>query len=290
MRGRRLRRPKSLRHQLFGRRRTLDDYNPAVLGSLAIVVLVVAIGAALGINSLNVGEKRVQADFAQAAQLGTGDQVTVAGVPVGHVADMRLAGDHVAVTLSIGDHVHLGSETRASIKLTTLLGNRYVELVPDGPGTLSGRIPLARTSVPYDLQSALSDATTTFDQVDADQAARALTDLSGQLNGLPQLVPSVLQNIETLSTVISQRRGQIGALLDSTSRLTGVIDGQRANLGALFTQGSDLLREILSRKQAIETVVGTFLITTLSCPTPQGPLSIPTPYGGVPQPSYVPPN
>jgi len=248
-------RPEFLRRGKIGRRRTLDDYDPAWLGSLALVVLLVVVGAALGINALNIGEKQVQADFVQAAQLGTGDQVTVAGVPVGHVTALRLTGDHVAVTLSIGDKVHLGADTRASIKLTTLLGNRYVELVPVGSGSLSGRIPLSRTSVPYDLQSVLSEATTTLDQVDGNQAARALTDLSGQLDGLPQLVPSVLQNIQTLSTVISERRGQIGALLDSTSRLTGVIEGQRANLAALFTQGGDLLREILARKQAIETMV-----------------------------------
>ncbi|WP_280362075.1 MCE family protein [Nocardia wallacei] len=248
------------------RGRTLEEYHPAWLGTLAIAALVVAVAVALTINSLSIGDKRIEADFAQAAQLGAGDQVTVAGVPVGSVARVRLAGDHVAVTLSIGADVHLGADTTASIKLTTLLGNRYVELAPAGSGSLaSGRIPLAHTSVPYDLQSALSDATKTFDQVDADQVATALTDLSGRLDGLPQLIPSVLQNISTLSSVIAERRGQIGALLDSTSRLTTAIENQRANLGALFTQGSGLLQDILAHKQAIDTMIAatTTLVNTL---------------------------
>lgn len=238
------------------RRRELEDYPRAWLGTGALGLLLVVIAAALGINSLHVGQRTVGADFAQAAQLGVGDQVTVAGVPVGSVVGMRLAGDHVAVTLSIHDDVPLGAKTTAAIKMTTLLGNRYVELDPAGAGTLpGGRIPMAQTIVPYDLQSALSDVTTTFDQVDADQVGRALTDLSGQLDGLPQLVPSVLANVRTLSGVIAQRRAQIGSLLAGTDRLTTVIRGQQADLGILFTQGQELLQEIQSRRQAIESML-----------------------------------
>lgn len=239
-----------------GRWPTLEERDTTRLGLVAITLLVVAVIAAVAINSLNFGDRQVRVDFIQAAQLGAGDQVTVAGVPVGHVSDVRLDADRVAVTMNINDTVHLGDDTRAAIKLTTLLGNRYVELVPAGPGSLSSsRIPVEHTTVPYDLQSALSDATTTFDQVDADKVAQALTDLSGQLGGLPQLMPPILQNIQTLSAVIAQRRGQLGTLLTSTSQLTEAVHSQQGNLGVLITQGGELLHVILTRKQAIEKMV-----------------------------------
>jgi virulence factor Mce-like protein len=237
-------------------RRPLEEYPKAWLGFAALAILVVGITIALLVNSLNIGDRRVEADFAQAAQLGSGDQVTVAGVPVGHVAGVRLAGDHVTVTLSIHNDVHLGAGTGAAIKLTTLLGNRYVELTPAGAGGLpGGRIALAHTTVPYDLQSALTDATRTFDQIDADQVGKALNDLTGQLNGLPQLVPSVMQNVRTLSGIIAERRGQIGTLLDSTSKLTTVIQQQQANLGVLVAQGRSLLQEVRTRRQAVESML-----------------------------------
>ncbi|MEV4235506.1 MCE family protein [Nocardia sp. NPDC049737] len=237
-------------------RRQLEELSRPWLGFAAIALLVVAVAAALVVNSLDIGERRLEADFAQAAQLGAGDQVTVAGVPVGHVVGLRLAGEHVTVTLSIADNVALGPATTASIKLTTLLGNRYVELAPAGSGALpNGRIPLAQTNVPYDLQSALADATTTFTQVDADKVGQALTELSTQLQGLPQLVPSVMQNVTTLSGVIAERRGQIGTLLTSTSQLTTVIENQRAGLGVLFDQGRDLLREVAAKRQAIAALI-----------------------------------
>ncbi|MQY25531.1 MCE family protein [Nocardia aurantia] len=236
------------------RRLPLEEYPRVWLGFAAIGLLVVVILAALGINSLNVGDRRLEADFAQAAQLGAGDQVTVAGVPVGHVADIRLAGDHVTVTLSVHHDVPLGADTAAAIKLTTLLGNRYVELAPRGPGS-AGRIPLAHTTVPYDLQSALTDVTRTFDQVDADQVGQALTDLSGQLTGLPALVPAAMQNVKTLSAVIAQRRDQLGALLASTAKLTEIVRAQQANIGSLVTQGRSLLAEVQARRQAIESMI-----------------------------------
>ncbi|WP_405137767.1 MCE family protein [Nocardia sp. NBC_01388] len=242
-----------LRRNIF-RRRPLEDFSRPWLGLAAIGLLVLVVAVALIVNSLDIGQRRVEADFAQAAQLGVGDQVTVAGVPVGRVAGLRLAGDHVSATLSINNDVALGSATTAAIKLTTLLGNRYVELRPAGSGSMA-RIPLAQTEVPYDLQSALSDATTTFDQVDADKVGTALTDLSTQLQGLPQLVPSVMRNIKTLSGVIAERRDQIGALLTSTSQLTTVIQNQRTNLGVLFTQGSELLQAVQAKRQAITQIL-----------------------------------
>ncbi len=77
-------------------------------------------------------------------------------------------------------------DTRASIKLTTLLGARYIELRPAGEGELpDNRIPLSNTEVPYDLMDVLADATTTFEQVDARELGDTLTTLAGELHDLP---------------------------------------------------------------------------------------------------------
>lgn len=234
----------------------LEDRNPAWLGFTALAVLAVIIAVVLLLNSSDVGQRTVQADFAQAAQLEKGNQVTVAGVPVGTVSGMKLAGDHVAVTLSIDESVHLGAQTTAAIKLTTLLGNRYVELDPAGTGELpNGHISIRRTTVPYNLQTALQDATSTFSDVDADRLADVLNRTSEQLGGVPAVVPEALRNVQALSTVIADRRQQIGKLLTSTEQLTQVIRTQQSNIGALVTNGQSLLAEVQSKRQAIERLL-----------------------------------
>ncbi|WP_299577219.1 MCE family protein [uncultured Williamsia sp.] len=238
------------------RLRPLDSYNRAAVGAVALGVLALVLAVVLVVNSTDFGQREVNADFAQAAQLESGDQVTVAGVPVGTVRSVDLAGDHVSVSLSLDSSVRLGSQTTAAIKLTTLLGNRYLELNPAGGGDLpGGRIPLAQTSVPYNLQTALQDATTTFQQVDADRLASALNETSGQLDGVPQLIPAALQNVRVLSGVIADRRDQIGSLLQSTSRLTTVVRRQQENLGQLVLDGASVLQEVQTRRASIQRLL-----------------------------------
>lgn len=223
------------------------------IGIIAVATLVVALTVTVVLNSLPLGARTYHAEFAQAAGIGAGDAVTWAGIPVGTVSDTRLAGDRVEVTLTIDDDaVVLGADTRASIKLTTLLGSRYVELRSTGTGELPGnRIPLSQTSVPYDLETALQDVTTTFDRIDADRSAESMTTLARELDGVPALIPGILDDVRALSAVIASRRDQIGALLTSTAQVSTAIDQQQADLAAVVGRARDLLGQINARQAAL---------------------------------------
>ncbi|AHH19473.1 Mce family protein MceC [Nocardia nova SH22a] len=223
------------------------------VGSVALVAVV--LGATVLIHSLHLGQHAYSAEFAQAAGVSRGDAVTDAGIPVGTVTGLRLAGDRVVVTMKIDRDVALGATTGAAIKLTTLLGSRYIELRPAGTGRLHGPIPLARTEVPYDLETALQQATTTFGQIDADKIARSMTTLSAQLRTTPALVPDLLDNVRTLSSIVASRRDQIQALLTSTAQVTTVIRAQQADLGALVEQGRSVLRQIIDQRGAVERMI-----------------------------------
>jgi phospholipid/cholesterol/gamma-HCH transport system substrate-binding protein len=237
-------------------KRPLEDYNKTWLGAIALGVIVAIVAVVLLIGTLDLGKTEYTAEFAQAATISSGDQVTIAGISVGTVNRLELAGDHVNVRFSIRKDVHLGSDTKAAIKLTTLLGSRYVQVSPGGTGDLRRyTIPLANTSVPYDLQKTLADATTTFVQVDADRIADSFTTLSHNLDGVPDALPEALTNLQSLSAVISGRRDQIGSLLSSTDTLTTLIRNQKADIGSLVVQGRDLLAEITSRRDALQRLL-----------------------------------
>ncbi|WP_174184185.1 MCE family protein [Nocardia barduliensis] len=237
-------------------RQPIESHRRSVLGVVALAVLTAVPAAALAFDAADVGRVSYEVEFAQAAGIRPGDSVTVAGVPVGTVQAQRLAGDRVVVTLEVDESVALGSETGAAIKLTTLLGARYVELRPAGAGALpERRITLRHTSVPYDLQQALENATVTFEQIDAQQIGKSLDSLAAQLDGVPAVLPGLLENMRALSTIIGDRRGELGALLAGTQRLTTVVTEQRADLAAITTQGRDLLREIVARRDAIQRLM-----------------------------------
>ncbi|ORW18027.1 mammalian cell entry protein [Mycolicibacter nonchromogenicus] len=247
-------------------RRPIEAYNPVWVGTVSVAVMAVVVLALVGIGKLSVGRTTYQAQFAQAAQLRPGDQVTVAGIEVGTVKDVALAGNHVTVKFTASKGIRLGGASHAAIKLTTLLGRRYLELSPAGPGELTSRtIPLANTSVPYNLQATLADATTTFEQVDADRIAQSMAELSSGLEGVPEALPEALRNVKSLADVIAARRDQMGSLLRNVDTITAVIRDQKADLGALVIQGADLLQTINARQASLHRLLDgvTALVDTL---------------------------
>ena len=113
----------------------LEDRNKTWLGVIAVAVVTVVIGAMLLIKVADVGYRHYTAQFLQAAALKVGNPITIAGIPVGEVTSMELAGDHVEAGLKVRDDIPLGAQSSASIKVTTILGSRYLSLQPAGEGS-----------------------------------------------------------------------------------------------------------------------------------------------------------
>ncbi|OBA64116.1 mammalian cell entry protein [Mycobacterium sp. 1100029.7] len=249
------------------KKRPLESYNKTWLGFIAVAVVAVVIGAMLAVHVLGAGYRHYTAEFLQAASLRAGNPIVVAGIPVGEVTSMKLDGDHVEAGLKIRDNIVLGKDSRATIKVTTILGSRYLSLQPNGATALPrNTFDLAHTEVPYDLQSALQDATTTFEQVDSDRFAQSLAVLGKQLEGLPAVVPQAMKNIHSLSSIIAVRRDQLGQLLLSTERVTNTLRRQQAGIGNLVNQGQDLLGQFVARRAVFHTMMRslTNLVDTMS--------------------------
>ncbi|MGH3724858.1 MAG: MlaD family protein [Mycobacterium sp.] len=239
--------------------RPVETYNKTWLGFIAITVIGALIATMLLFKALGLGYRSYTAEFLQAASLRPGQPITVAGVSVGNVTSMKLVGDHVEAGLKVRDDVTLGKDTRASIRVTTILGSRYLDLRPRGGGALPGKtIDLAHTEVPYDLQAALAGVTNTFDRVDFDKVAQSLSVLGKQMQGLPDVVPRAMTNVQALSSVIAERRDQLGTLLKSTEKVTNTLRRQQQGIGVLINQGQDLLGELVSRRNTFHAMLQSF--------------------------------
>lgn len=249
------------------RRRPLESRNTVWLGFVAIAVVATLIGGLLLVKAADVGYRHYTAHFLQAAALRPGNPITIAGIPVGEVTSMTLAGDHVEAGLKVRNDVALGDDSRAIIKITTILGSRYLALQPAGDGSLpDGTFDLTHTEVPYDLQEALTDVTTTYEQVDSDQFAETLGILGRQLQGLPPVVPQALENTHTLSTIIADRRDQLGSLLSTTEVVSATLRRQQSNIASMVRQGNDLVGEFVMRRASFHAMMAaiTNLVETLS--------------------------
>ena len=248
-------------------RRPVETYNKTWLGAIALAVIGSLVGAMLLVKAIGIGYTHYTAEFLQAASLQPGANVSYAGVPVGNVTSVELVDDRIEVGMRVRNEITLRKDAKASIKITTILGNQYVELRNGGDGKLANRrIDLAHTDVPYDLQATLQDATSTFEQVDADKIAESTAILGKQLEGLPAVLPKAMENIQTLSSVISHRRDQLGTLLASTEMVTGTLYRQQGDIGKLIVQGRDLLGEFVSRRASFHSMMQavTELVNVLS--------------------------
>lgn len=249
------------------RRIPLEERNKTWLGIIAVVVVAVVVGGLLLVKVANVGYRHYTAQFLQAAALRVGNPITIAGIPVGEVTSMELAGDHVEAGLKIRDDITLGDQSSASIKITTILGSRYLSVQPAGQGSVpDDTFDLEHTEVPYDLQEALADVTTTYEQVDSDKFAETLGVLGTQLQTLPPVVPQALANTKTLSEIIAQRRDQLGSLLKTTETVTNTLRRQQSTIGSLVRQGNSLVGEFVARRDTFHAMMAalTNLVETLS--------------------------
>ncbi|MGQ0482107.1 MAG: MCE family protein [Pseudonocardia sp.] len=234
----------------------LDERNPFWLGVVASVVVVALILLTIGFGELGLGQARYTAEFAQAGDLRPGDEARVAGMPVGEVTGVELAGDRVLARFRVDREVELGSETSASIKLATLLGGRYLELRPAGAGELGDdRIPLSRTSVPYDLQAVLQTGTPLLEELDPVAFRQALRTVADSLRGDGPKIGAALDGLSQVSGVITTRRDQIARLIANADAVTTLLNERSGELFALLGQSDALLTELLRRRDLVRAVL-----------------------------------
>ncbi len=230
----------------------------------AIGVAGLAVITALTLLALNSGTiirgfttTTYHADFAEAGGLAAGDTVRVAGLVMGTVQDVTLQGSHVAVTFSVRHGGHLGTGTGAAIRTATVLGTRYLALLPGGPGTLpaGATIPLARTQSPYNLTEILSTLTTKASAINTGQLARSFDTIAATLAGAPPELRSALAGVRALSETIASRDAALGQLLQGASEVTGVLAQRSRQIGTLITDGNELLGTLYQRRAEIRLLL-----------------------------------
>ncbi|MGK5444730.1 MCE family protein [Micromonospora sp. URMC 105] len=241
------------------------ERNPVVVGSIGLTLIVAALLGAFQLDRLaTLTGRAYQAAFHDASGLTAGSEVRVAGVRVGKVTAVELARDgasYVRVRFRVDDDgVRLGTETGATIRIKTVLGQKYLALSPAGPGRLreGGQIPLARTAAPFDVVQAVTGLADTLDKVDTEQLAAAFTTLSQTFAETPGSVNASLTGLSRLSRTVADRDAELRTLLTRARKVTAVLATRDEEFRKLVTDGEALLSEVSKRRDAIhKLLVGT---------------------------------
>ncbi|MEY9488781.1 phospholipid/cholesterol/gamma-HCH transport system substrate-binding protein [Streptomyces calvus] len=239
------------------RMKPVAERNPvavAVAGLLALALL-----TALAYHAERLpfsGGTSYSADFSEAAGLDDGDEVRIAGVKVGEVTGVALDGAKVKVTFEVED-AWLGDRTTAAIAIRTVLGDKYLALDPLGAGRQDPgrRIPLSRTTSPYDVTQAFQDLGGTVDALDTRRLAESFETLSETFEKSPPHVRKAAGGLSDLSKSLSKRDAKLVELLKGSARFTKTLQNKQSSFETLIEDGGSLLGELKDRRAAIRALL-----------------------------------
>jgi len=233
--------------------RPFRERNPVPIGAIGIAAILVLLLLAFNASRLPFigGGTTYHAMFADASGLKVGDDVRIAGVKVGKVSAVDLDGAAVRVGLQLNTSANIGVDTRADIKIKTLLGQKYVALTPIGDGSLSGDIPLARTTTPLDVTQAFIGLGQRAGQIDTGQLARAFDTLASAFKDTPPYVHESLRGLQRLSTSIASRDTELHALLSHANAVTQTLASRDAEIAKLINDSNLILQTVYQQRVVI---------------------------------------
>jgi phospholipid/cholesterol/gamma-HCH transport system substrate-binding protein len=236
------------------------ERSPLRVAAVAAAVFIVLGFLALDFANLPlIGNTQThQAYFATAVGLKKGDVVTIAGVRVGKISSISLKGTMVQVDFTVQGGARLGNDTAVDTKIINPVGVEYLEVVPRGPGKLSGPIPLARTTVPGTLISDLNQLTVQTKQTNIPQLVQSLDVLTqGFAATAPADTKAALQGISQFSATLANRSNEVTDLITQTDDLTKTLNNHSGQLVDLISQANVVLGVLNQRQAAVQSLLAT---------------------------------
>ena len=239
--------------------RPFREMNPKPIGMMFLAVMAVLLLLAFNISKLPfTGGTSYSAALPAAQGLHKGDRVMIGGVVVDKVTSVSLEGTHVRVGFAItNSDAHLGQDTTASVEIATLLGNKYLSLIPQGAGSWphDKELPLSRTAAAFDVEPALQGLGRTTGQIDTRRLANALDAISAAFKNTPASTRSMLTGLSRLSETIASRDAQLTLLLQHADTLTGVLAQRRASFAQIFGDGDRVLQMLQQRREVVDQLL-----------------------------------
>ncbi|MGX1804411.1 MlaD family protein [Nocardia sp. NPDC055321] len=225
-------------------------------GIAGVAVCSVLLLTAAALYVVPIGQRTYVADFAVSGGARAGDEVRVAGINVGKIREVELAGDHVEISFTVKSDVRVGHESTAEVKMLTPIGGHYLAIGLAGDRDLGdGHIPRERTATPFELSDILDKGTPLFSKVDTATTRGTVEELNRALNDQPDALRGVITNANELTGLLAERTGQLDTALRVSDEYVAAIADDKAILADFVRQLGTVADRLGNRKADI---VGVF--------------------------------
>ena len=246
--------------------KSFTERNPKIIGTIAVVVAAVLVFGVIVLNrSVFTPSYTVHARLTNAAGIGKGTEVSLAGVKVGTVSGVHVQGDAVMADLAIDHGVVLPHDTAAQVKVQTVLGVLDVALQPrtgwDRP--LAAGATITDTAIPVEFQDLANSAGTLLQQSDVASFNQLLTSLEQVTQGKQVQVAEIIAGLSKFTGAIDQRQAQVGTLIDSANTLAATVSARDGQLGGIVDQLTTVVNGLAQRSSQLNAlIVGTDQLAT----------------------------
>jgi phospholipid/cholesterol/gamma-HCH transport system substrate-binding protein len=198
-------------------------------GIVGLVVIVAAL-AATAMAYLNPTDQNgYTAHLANSGGVRVGDQVRIAGIPVGKVTSVRLDAAVVEMKFDVERSVAVGAESTLDVKLLTPLGGHYVALDPKGVIPLGRNvIPPQRVTLPFEVNDIIQAATPLIKEVNGQVIHDTFTEVANAANKYPDAIHDLLRSANALTTSMSKSTNDFHRSLDfANNGLRAMVAGRK---------------------------------------------------------------
>jgi phospholipid/cholesterol/gamma-HCH transport system substrate-binding protein len=186
-------------------------------------LLTVYIGAQIARVSLQDGWS-LTAVFDDASGLEPGDEVKIAGTPVGRVDELRVVDGRARVRLTVNASVTVPADSEAAIRWRDAMGRRVVYLIPGtSPTPMRPGAHITRTRSVVDAGALVDQLAPLTRSVDPARVNQVLVALSQALDGNADELDRLIANVAELSSTIAARRAALRRMLADYATVTEII-------------------------------------------------------------------
>ncbi len=179
---------------------------------------------------------RVTIEFANVLDLVPQAAVKVDDVTVGSVQSVDLVGWHAKVRVRVQRDVHLPANATASIRQTSLLGEKFVDLrapadrAPQGRLADGANIPLSRTSRNVEAEEVLGALSLLLNGGSLQRLKTINTEVAKIFDGREPQVRDTLHQLDTFIGGLDGQKKQIVRAIDALDKFSKQVADQRTTV------------------------------------------------------------
>lgn len=197
-----------------------------------------------------------RAIFTDVSGLVPGEDVKVAGVPIGKVETVQLQESKTGVvSFSLDDKVKLTESNRLAVKYKNLIGDRYLEISQESTGGLAipagTTIPIERTQSALDLDDLVNGFRPLLQGLDPEQTNQFSASLIQVLNGQSNVIGTLVAQIGSLTNTLADRDQTIGRVIDNLDTVLATVDNRSQQFSSMLDQLQLLIGGLATDKESI---------------------------------------